>query len=150
MTDSLIHKINELLRKANFETFALENFSNRRTKFCFDLLVKKDDSIFSVKVFPNIDNINPEVINDIKSLSLLLKSKPLLIGLKNRYQKLEDNTIYVREGLPFITLNTLENILMGKFPYVLARRGGGVIFLNGKLMKKGLIVYSFSSSSIVH
>ena len=135
MTDILMHKIDELLRKANFETFALENFSSRKTKFCFDLLVKKDDSIFSVKVFSNIDNINPDIINDIKSLSLLLKSKPLLIGIRNRYQKLEDNTIYIRDELPFITFKTLENILSDNYPFVLARRGGGVIFLNGNLMK---------------
>ena len=38
------------------------------------------NTIFSVKVFQNIDNINNEIINDIKSLSTLLKSKPLLMS----------------------------------------------------------------------
>jgi putative transcriptional regulator len=58
-----------------------------------------------------------------------------LIGIRNRYQKLDDNTIYVREGLPFITLNTFENIMNEQHPYILARRGGGIVFLDGKLMK---------------
>jgi predicted transcriptional regulator len=67
---------------------------------------------------------------------MLLKSKPLLIGIKNRYNELEDNTIYIREGLPFITLATLENIIEKElYPYILARRGGGVMFLNGNAMK---------------
>ncbi|MHA2087403.1 MAG: helix-turn-helix domain-containing protein, partial [Promethearchaeota archaeon] len=137
MINTVIEKINTLLKKANFETFLLGNFATKKSKFCFDLLGKKDNAVFSVKVFPNIDNLNPDIIQDIKSLSLILKSKPLLIGLKNRYQKLDDNTIYVRDGLPFITINTFENILTNNvFPYVLARRGGGVIFLNGDLMKK--------------
>ena len=137
MTNTVLEKINNLLRKANFETFILGNFATKKSKFCFDLLVKKDDSVFSVKVFPNIDNLNPAIIQDIKSFSLILKSKPLLIGIKNRYQKLEDNTIYVRDGLPFITFNTFEKILTNNiFPHILARRGGGVIFLNGNLMKK--------------
>ncbi|MHA2130627.1 MAG: helix-turn-helix domain-containing protein, partial [Promethearchaeota archaeon] len=87
--------------------------------------------------FPNIDNLNPTIIQDIKSLSLILKSQPLLIGVRNRYQKLEDSTIYVRDGLPFITLNTFEKILTTNiFPHILARRGGGVIFIDGTLMKK--------------
>jgi putative transcriptional regulator len=61
----------------------------------------------------------------------------LLIGIRNRYQKLEDNTIYVRNSLPFITLNTLEEILTQNiYPYIMARRGGGVVFLNGNLMKE--------------
>ncbi|MFX1502101.1 MAG: helix-turn-helix domain-containing protein [Promethearchaeota archaeon] len=133
--EEMLQRIDGLLRKANYETLALGDFTNKKSKFCFDLLVKKDDLIFSVKIFPNIDNLNEEFIHDIKSLSLILKSKPLLIGIRNRYQKLEDNTIYVREGLPFITLNTFENILNEEYPYILARRGGGVVFLDGTLMK---------------
>jgi len=137
MSSTIIQKIDNLLRSANYETFYLGSFLSKQSKFCFDLLVKKDNSIFSVKVFPNIDNLNPTLIRDIKSLSLILQSKPLLIGVRNRYQKLEDNTIYIREGLPFITLNTFENILTSNiFPYVLARRGGGVVFIDGNLMKK--------------
>jgi len=136
MIEKVIQAINELLKKANFETFVLENFSTQKTKFCFDLLVKKDNSIFSVKVFHNIDNLNPSIINDIKTLSILLQSKPLLIGIRNRYEKLQENTIYMREGLPFFSLKTLENIIKySQFPYILARRGGGVIFLNGSMMK---------------
>ena len=129
MINETIERINFLLKKAKFETFKLESYSTKN-KFCFDLLVKIDDLIFSVKVFSNIDNLNPDIVNDIKSLSSLLKSKPLLIGIRNRYQKLEDNTIYIREDLPFITLKTLENILESKnYPYILARRGGGVIYI---------------------
>ena len=135
MINETIEKINVLFKKAKFETFKLDNYSTKN-KFCFDLLVKIDDLIFSVKVFPNIDNLNPDIVNDIKSLSSLLKSKPLLIGIRNRYQKLEDNTIYIREELPFITLNTLETILESKnYPYILARRGGGVIYIKGDLMR---------------
>ena len=133
--EKIIQRIDGLLKKANYETLALGNFAINKIKFCFDLLVKKEDLVFSVKIFPNIDNLNESVIHDIKSLSLILKSKPLLIGIRNRYQKLEDNTIYVRDGLPFITLNTLENILNDHYPHILARRGGGVVFLDGKLMK---------------
>ncbi|TFG03888.1 MAG: helix-turn-helix domain-containing protein [Promethearchaeota archaeon] len=136
MIEKVLERINLLLKKANFETLSLDNFSNKITKFCFDILVKKQDSIFSIKVFPNIDNLNQDVLRDMKSLSLLLKSKPLLIGIRNRYQKLEDNTIYVREDLPFITVNTLENILNNRYPSVLAKRGGGIMFLDGVLVKE--------------
>ncbi|MFW9943157.1 MAG: helix-turn-helix domain-containing protein [Candidatus Thorarchaeota archaeon] len=137
MISTVIEQINNLLRKANYETFLLGNFATTKSKFCFDLLVKKDDLIFSVKVFPNIDNLNRDLVRDIKSLSLILKSKPLLIGIRNRYQKLEDNTIYIRNGLPFITFNTLKKILTNNmYPHILARRGGGVVFIDGNLMKE--------------
>lgn len=135
MIEKILHRINVLLKKASFETLFLGNFASRTNKFCFDLLAKKDDLVFSVKVFTNIDNLNSKIIRDIKSLSLILKSKPILIGIKNRYQKLEDNTIYIREDLPFITLNTFKNLINNKYPHILARRGRGVVFLDGSLMK---------------
>ena len=133
VVENIVKKIDTLLKKNKYETFY---FSEEKNKFCFDILVKKDNTILLVKVFSNIDNLNETVINGIKSMSSLLQSKPVLIGIKNRYQKLEDDTIYVREDLPFITFNTFEKIIeQNAYPFVLARRGGGVIFLDGALMK---------------
>ena len=132
MIENTIKYIDSLLKKAKYETLVFEN----QAKFCFDLLVKKENSILLIKIFPNIDNVNPTIIEGIKTLSSLLKSKPVLIGIKNRYQKLETNTIYVRDNLPFISLKTFENMLNANlYPYILARRGGGVIYLDGNLMK---------------
>ncbi len=133
--EKIIQRINQLLIEAKFETFVFD-FQSHINKYCYDLIVKKNDTVFIIKVVQNIDNINEDIINGIKTLSTLLKSKPLLIGLKNRYQKLDDNTIYIRNDLPFITINTLEKILKEKsYPIILARRGGGIIFLDGELMK---------------
>lgn len=128
----IIKRINQSLKKANYETLAFGS----KEKYCFDLLVKKADAILFIKIFPNIDNINPDEIQSIKMLSKLLKSKPVLIGLKNRYQPLDEDTVYIRDDLPFISLKTFEKILdYQQFPYILARRGGGVIFIDGKQMK---------------
>jgi len=148
MLENVIQRIDTLLRDAHFETFHFEE-PTKRFKFCFDILVKKDNSIFLVKVFPNIDNLNESVIENIKHLSVLLNSKPLLIGIKNRYQNLEENTIYIREELPFITLKTLENVLREqKYPHILARRGGGIIFLDGNLMKSLRVEKNISRKEI--
>jgi predicted transcriptional regulator len=134
--ENIKKKIDLLLKEAKFETLYFEYTTSKKGKYCFDSLVKKGNSVFLVKVFPNIDNLNQNIIDAIKKLSLLLKSKPLLIGIKNRYQSLEENTIYIRDELPFISLETFENILKSEiYPYILARRGGGVIFLDGNLMK---------------
>ncbi|MHA1763788.1 MAG: helix-turn-helix domain-containing protein, partial [Promethearchaeota archaeon] len=137
MIDKELVRVEQVLHASGYETFNVKIYG-KRNKLCYDILVKHKTShlIFLVKFFTNIDNINMDMVNDIKAMSLLLNSKPLLIGLKNRYQDLEDNTIYLREGLPFISLKTLENIMIKEeYPHILARRGGGVIFLDGKEMK---------------
>ena len=137
MISSDVERINYLLKKADFNTFILNDFSAKPTKFCFDLLARKGNLIIIFKVFKNIDNLNQDIVNDIKSLSKILKSMPILIGIKNRYQKLEDHTIYMRENLPFITIKTLENVLIKEdYPYILSKRGGGVIYIDGNLMKE--------------
>ncbi|MHA1344424.1 MAG: helix-turn-helix domain-containing protein, partial [Promethearchaeota archaeon] len=134
MIQNVIQKIDEILNKAKFKRLTFR--FNKRSKYCFDFIVKKKGAVFLIKVFPNIDNLNQDIIKDIKSLSLLLKSKPICIGIKNRYQNLEDYTIYIRENLPFISLNTFENLMQHSiYPYILAKRGGGVIFIDGNLMK---------------
>ena len=51
MIEQVLQKIDILLKKANFETLALENFANKKNKFCFDLLVKKNDLIFLEHVY---------------------------------------------------------------------------------------------------
>jgi len=133
VVENIVQKIDSLLKKNKYETFYT---SEEKNKYCFDLLVKKENTILLVKVFSNIDNLNENVINGIKSMSTLLQSKPVLIGIKNRYQKLEIDTIYVRNELPFITYDTFEKIInQNAYPYVLARRGGGIIYLDGALMK---------------
>jgi len=135
-TDQIIKRIDFLLKEANFNTLVFSEFTNNKSKFCFDLLVKKNDLIFTVKVFANIDNLNNDIIKDIKALSILLNAKPILVGIKNRYQNLDDNTIYVRNDLPFVNIKTLETILKhGSYPHILARRGGGITFLDGNKMK---------------
>ena len=134
--ENIKKKIDLLLKESHFETFLFEYTPSKKSDYCFDSLVKKGNSVFLIKIFPNIDNLNESIIKSIKNLSLLLNSKPLLIDLKNRYQNLEENTVYIRDELPFISLETLENVLKaGIYPHILARRGGKILFLDGNLMK---------------
>ncbi len=136
MINEFVNNINALFKAADFETINFSEQIQKTNRFCFDIFAKKNDQLFTVKVFQNIDNLSSDFIGHIKALSSLLNSKPILIGIKNRYQNLEDDTIYIREELPFITLNTLRHILKKNlYPHILARRGGGVVFLDGNLMK---------------
>lgn len=134
--EGLFSKTIKLMHDAGFKSYFV-NKNPQKNRFCYDLIVRKGNQSFILKFFKNIDNIKDETIKGIKILSKLFKANPLLIGIKNRYQEIEDNTIYIREDLPIITIGTLENILKKKlFPFVLIRRGGGIVFLNGELMKE--------------
>jgi len=136
MINNILQGLESLFKKNNYEVLAFHNLLNKKNKFFLDFIVKKYNLLYLVKVFPNIDNVNESVIENIKHLCKLLNCKPILIGIKNRYQNLEDNTVYIREGLPFISSRTISAILNNNvYPSSLSRKGGRVIFLDGNLMK---------------
>ncbi len=136
MVDNILQGLESLFKKNNYEILTFHDILNKKTKFCVDFLIKKNNLIYLVKVFPNIDNLNESVIENLKNLCMLLDCHPLLIGIKNRYNKLEDNTIYLREDLPFISSRTISMILNSNiYPTCLSRKGGKIIFLDGNLVK---------------
>jgi len=136
MIYDILQDLPQVLKRNNFEILSFHSLQDKRNKFCLDFLAKKDNLFYLIKVFPNIDNLNESVIENIKILCHLLNCNPILIGIKNRYQNLDDNTIYIREGLPFISKNTIYTVLNNNiYPYCLSRKGGKIVFLNGELMK---------------
>lgn len=134
--EKVIQGLEMLFKKNNYEVLAFHDLIKKKNKFCFDFLVKKSNLFYLIKVFPNIDNIKESMLEDIKALCQLLNCQPILIGIKNRYNALDENTIYLREGLPFISSETIHTILNNdSYPYSLSRKGGRVVFLDGNLMK---------------
>ncbi len=134
--ENILQSIETLFRKNNYEIIAFHNLFYKRNKYSLDYIAKKNNLVYLIKLFSNIDNINEATINNIILLCRLLNCKPILIGIKNRYQNLEDDTIYLREGLPFISSGTLSAIVNNNiYPSSLSRKGGKVIFLNGNLLK---------------
>ena len=136
MLVNLLQGLETLFKKNNYEVIAFHSLLNKKNKFNLDFIAKKNNLVYLVKLFSNIDNISEAVIKNIILLCRLLNCKPILIGLKNRYQTLEDGTIYLREGLPFISSGTLSAIVNNNiYPSSLSRKGGKVIFLDGNLLK---------------
>ncbi len=91
----------------------------------FDLVARRDNSLLIIKVLTNIDAISEEVANELRTLSILLKGCPLLIGERTGAKILEENTVYDRYGIQAITSKTLiNNILEGMPLEVYAAPGG--------------------------
>ncbi|MHA1468589.1 MAG: helix-turn-helix domain-containing protein [Promethearchaeota archaeon] len=134
--ENILQSIETLFRKNDYEIMTFHSLLYKRNKYSLDFIAKKNTKVFLVKLFTNIDNINESVFKNIILLCRLLNCKPILIGIKNRYQILDDDTIYLREGLPFISSGTLSAIVNNNnYPSSLSRKGGKVIFLDGNLLK---------------
>jgi putative transcriptional regulator len=103
-TELLTH-IREILRLAGFSVS--DPYTVRLPGF--DVVARRDQTLLIIKVLSNIDALSEEVAKELRTLSLLLKATPLLIGGKNGVSSLEDDVVYIRFGIQAITLSTLQN-----------------------------------------
>jgi len=130
---SVLNQLNLLLENNGFTTYLLKS---PREKFSFDILAKNEDFLIVLKIISNIDNLSEDLLEDMKFFSRIIQAIPILIGERNRRTKLDDNTIYVRRNLPIVNYNTFKSVIKDNvFPYILAKRGGGAIFLDGNRLR---------------
>jgi len=147
---NVITQLKLILENNGFTIYLLKSL---KEKFCFDILAKNDASLIVIKIISNIDNISEDLLDELKFFSKIVQAIPIIIGEKNRRSKLENNSIYIRKNLPIINFETFKLIIQEKvFPYILAKRGGGTIFLDGnrlRLMREGKEVSRKNFSDLI-
>ncbi|MGF3554907.1 MAG: transcriptional regulator [Thermoplasmatota archaeon] len=129
----LLDEVHKILVKAGF--YVSELCSIRPASF--DLVARRDNSLLIIKVLTNIDAITEDVSKELRTLSILLKGCPLIIGEKSGSGKLIDDVIYDRFGIQAITPETLKTHLLEGLPLeVYAATGGLYINLDKDKLKK--------------
>src|SRR5512137_525526 len=103
--NELLVEVRDTLINAGF--YVSELYSIRPTGF--DLVARRDNSLLIIKVLTNIDAMTENVANELRTLSVLLKGCPLLIGERSGIGTLEEDAVYDRFGIQAITSKTLKN-----------------------------------------
>jgi len=129
----LLKEVRETLSNAGF--YVSELCSMR--PIGFDLVARRDNSLLIIKVLTNINAISEEVADELRTLSMLLKGCPLLIGDKKGNENIEEDVVYDRFGVQAISNNTLKNHLLEGIPLeVYAAPGGLYVNLDNQKIKK--------------
>ena len=129
----LLEDIRETLTNAGF--YVSELYSIRPTGF--DLVARRDNSLLIIKVLTNIDAMTEDLAHELRTLAILLKGCPLLIGEKTSISPLEEDVVYDRFGIQAITSDTLKNHLLEGIPLeVYAAPGGLYVNLDTEKIKK--------------
>jgi len=92
----------------------------------FDLVARRDNSLLIIKVLTNIDAMSEDVAKELRTLSILLKGCPLLIGEHTGTRKLEEDVVYDRFGIQSITSETLSSHLLEGLPLEIYAAPGGL------------------------
>jgi len=129
----ILEEVRKTLLKAGFYVSAL--YTLRPASF--DLVARRDNSLLIIKVLTNIDSIPEDVSRELRTLSILLKGCPLIIGERSGTDKLKDDVAYDRFGIQVITSETLKTHLLKGLPLeVYAAPGGLYINLDREKIKK--------------
>jgi len=103
----------------------------------FDLVARRDNSLLIIKVLTNIDAIEEKLANELRTLSILLKGCPIIIGERSSLGKLEQSVVYDRFKIQSINIDTLKDHLIEGIPLeVYAAPGGLYVNLDEDKIKK--------------
>ena len=118
----LLGEVRETLTNAGF--YVSELCSMR--PIGFDLVARRDNSLLIIKVLTNIDAMSENVANELRTLSILLKGCPLLIGEHSGTGRLGEDVVYDRFGIQAITSETLKAHLLKGMPLEVYAAPGGL------------------------
>ncbi len=130
MREIIISECVKLLNNYNFTV------SQSYSRSCFDILARKNDLKFLIKVLKNIDSLSIDQSKELIKISSILNAIPLLIGVRTRNFSMEDNVVYERHNIKAITYETFKQYLDGSPPIVYASRGGFFVNIDGEMLRK--------------
>lgn len=130
ITEPLSEKVVDSLVQ---EKFSVQEF---RSDFCFQLMALKHINLL-IKISYNIDAIRDYILNQLRLISIVYPSFPLIIGEKNKHAPLEDDNIYLRRDIYAMNLNTFRKMLSrSAFSYIYAQRGRYVVEIDGDKLRE--------------
>ncbi len=129
----LLESVIKILEKSGFAVAELAETKPR----CFDVVARKGDELFIIKVLYNVDSLKPEAAEELKKLAKLLGASPIIVGERFKTDFLERGVVYTRYGLPVISLATFYDLIVeGIPPFIYSAPGGYYVKLDSERIKE--------------
>lgn len=143
--DILIHQIVDVLEVAGFIVSERCNIRPRS----FDLAARNDNVLLFCKVLYNIDGLNEDTANEMKTLAQYFGGSVLVVGAKTRDQFLEDNVVYVRYDIPSLNVQTLFDYFVEEVPPLVSAAPGGLyVSIDGNVLRSARMDRSLSLGAL--
>ncbi len=129
----LLESVIKILEKSGFVVAELAETKPR----CFDIVARRGDELFIIKVLYNVDSLKPEAAEELKKLAKLLGASPIIVGERFKTDFLERGVVYTRYGLPVISLATFYDLIVeGIPPFIYSAPGGYYVKLDSERIKE--------------
>ncbi|MBI1969161.1 helix-turn-helix domain-containing protein [Candidatus Woesearchaeota archaeon] len=128
MNQKLLEETGILLFQKGFTVKQLE-------RSCFDILARKGSRILLMKVLMDANAITKEHANEMKKVSSYLQASPVVIAEKAG-TPLEENVVYLRLGIPTLTIPTFKSAIEDKLPFLLRTNAGLTANIIGEKLRE--------------
>lgn len=103
----------------------------------FDLVARRDDRLYIIKVLKNIDSFGERVADELKVLARFLEGTPVLVGHHSSSHKLDQGVVYARQDIPVLAPDTLRDLVLeGVPPFVYSAPGGYYVHIDGDTLRR--------------
>ncbi|MEM5843456.1 MAG: helix-turn-helix domain-containing protein [Candidatus Aenigmatarchaeota archaeon] len=110
------------------------DFINSLYSKCFDVLIKKGEEFYFVKIYKNLNSLTSEVCCDLANLESFFEVNSIILSLRTSRKTL-GNHIYLRKNVRVLNLQTFLKFLENK-EISIYRYGKVVINIDFQKMKK--------------
>ncbi|MFP3871859.1 MAG: transcriptional regulator [Candidatus Natronoplasma sp.] len=129
----LIEEVRDILSKGGFYLSQRQY----RPGTIFDVIARKDDSLFVIRATLNADSSRPEDAKEMRVLCDAIDATPLYVSIIGGRKELKGGVVYSRNGIPLIHPQTLEDmVLEGVPPYVFSAPGGFYVKMDSEILEE--------------
>jgi len=126
---SLIKEISNELTKRGFCVWA----TYEGTISCFDILARRDNEIFVIKIYKFIEGITKSNAEEMKNLVVCLSAYLIVLAEESKNSRLNDDVLYSRYDIAVVTHNTFKKILDEEYPFLYSTRGNYCAKINREI-----------------
>ncbi len=98
----------------------------------FDLIARRDNLKFIIKVLQNIDTLRGSSASEMIRISKLTEATPVVVGEKAGGGPLERGVVYYRHRVPILSPESFQDYVEGDLPFISSGPGGYYASIDGK------------------
>lgn len=103
-------------------------------KSCFGIVARQGGRIILVKAVEDANTLGKEAVGEMVKVADYLSAVPFIVSEKAGFP-LERNVVYARHGVYTMSLDTFENSVRNRMPFIKSSRAGHTVQLDGNELR---------------